>query len=184
MVISFQFSSLFTERSVDTRVAIVRVLAALPKTNPELSVAVAILLSQTLVKETNEMAISALIDAFMAHQGVALQHNTPMDEKSLKLVNLGLVDKRSRVRTSWALAVSEVIWNITDSSAVKPSILAFSQHIAKNLMQIFKDSTSNPLQAVQNGTISSAYAISATSLGRWLAWGDDQLGKSCLFCTF
>jgi hypothetical protein len=104
-----------------------------------------------------------------------------MDEKSLRLVNSGLVDKRSRVKTAWALAISDLIWNITSSSTPAAAILTFTKYIAKNLLQIFKESTNNPLQALQNGTISSVYAIGAVSLGRWLTWGDDQIGTSISF---
>ena len=88
----------------------------MPKTDPQLSMDMANLLSQSLAKETNEIALSALIDSFMTHQTVGLQNNIPMDEKSLKLVNSGLIDKRSRVRTAWAVAVSEVVWNLKYSS--------------------------------------------------------------------
>jgi hypothetical protein len=156
----------------------------MPKTNPQLSMDMANLLSQSLAKETNEIALSALIDSFMTHQTVGLQNNIPMDEKSLKLVNSGLIDKRSRVRTAWAVAVSDVVWNIKYSSTSGSAVLSFSKYIAKNLLHTFKESTSNPLQALQNGTITSAYAISAASLGRWLGWGDDQLGKPFVFYKF
>ena len=176
-----RFCNLYVERSVDTRVAIIRVLAALPTTDPHLSTDIANLLAQSMAKETNDIATSALIDSFLVHQSVGLRNDIPMDEKSLRLVNSGLVDKRSRVKTAWALAISDLIWNITSSSTPAAAILTFTKYIAKNLLQIFKESTNNPLQALQNGTISSVYAIGAVSLGRWLTWGDDQIGTSISF---
>jgi hypothetical protein len=168
---------LLAERSLDTRMVLVRVLAAMPKLNPQLCLDIANLVIQMLAKETNEMAISALIDAFMSHQSITLQNDIPMDEKSLKIVTSGVVDKRSRVRCSWAVAVSDAIWSHTDSSKPSSAMVAFSKAVAKDLLNTVKEYTSNPLQALQNGTISAAYAICAVSLGRWLSWGDNQLGK-------
>lgn len=150
---------------------------AMPKLSSQLSQDIANLVTQMLAKETNEIAISALIDAFMSHQSVNLKHDVAMDGKSSKLVNSGLVDKRSRVKYSWAVAVSEAIWNNTEHSKPNSAMVAFSKSVAKDLLHVLKESTSNPLQALQSGIISAAYAISAVGLGRWLSWGDNQLGK-------
>ena len=152
-------------------------LTAMPKLSPQLSLDIVNRVTQMLAKETNEIAISALIDAFMSHQPVNLKHDVAMDEKSLKLVNSGLVDKRSRVKCSWAVAVSKAIWNNTEHSKPNSAMVAFSKSVAKDLLHMLKEYTSNPLQALQSGNISAAYAIVAVGLGRWLSWGDNQLGK-------
>jgi Generalcontrol nonderepressible 1 (Gcn1) N-terminal len=126
-------------------------------------------------KETNDAATSALTDAFTAHQAILLANDVSIDEKTQKLVISGLTDKRSKIKAVWAVAVSEIIWEV-DLSSVNPSSIAFSKSIAKHLFSIFNEVTSNAVQSSQNGTITAAYAISAAALGRWLEWQDSQLG--------
>jgi len=132
-------------------------------------------------KETNDAAISALIDALIAHQGVLLRSNGTVDDKISKLISSGLTDKRSKIKSGWALAISEIMWNV---SQVNPALIAFSKVIAKDLFSMFNEVASNAVQASQNGTIIAGYAISAATLGRWLEWQDAQLGNSsCKFIS-
>jgi Generalcontrol nonderepressible 1 (Gcn1) N-terminal len=126
-------------------------------------------------KETNDAAISAFIDTLMAHQGVLLGNYSTMDGKISKLISSGLKDKRSKIKSGWALAISEIMWNV---SQVNPALIAFSKEIAKDLFTMLNEVASNAVQASQNGTIIAGYAISAATLGRWLEWQDAQLGNS------
>lgn len=164
------------ERSVDTRVSVVRILEGLPKNSTHLSTYIAQSLTPLFAKETNEMALSALIDCLMAHEGLLLENDSALDEKVSKLVTSGLTDKRGKIKSSWAVAVSSVIWNV-DQLPVNSSMIKFSNSIAKNIFNIFNEGASNAVQASQNGTIISGYAVSAATLGRWLNWQDDQLGR-------
>lgn len=126
-------------------------------------------------KETNDSAASALIDALLAHEGVLLRNDTPVDENLSKLMASGLTDKRSKIKAAWAVAISGVIWGV---SIVNPASIAFSKTIAKNLFVVFSEIASNAVQASQTGTITAGYAISAATLGRWLDWQDPHLGIS------
>jgi hypothetical protein len=164
------------ERSVDTRVSILRILEGLPKTSTHLSALISQSLTPLLAKETNEIAISALVDGLMAHQGVLLQNDSAVDDKVSKLVSSGLTDKRSKIKSSWAVAISGVIWDI-QQSPVNSSLIKFSKTIAKNMFNAFNEAASNAVQASQNGTIISGYAVSAAVLRRWLRWQEDQLGR-------
>ena len=105
-----------------------------------------------------------------------MRHNIPMDEKTLKLVSAGLTDKRSKIKSAWAVAVSRMLWDFGLPEG-SPPILSFSKSIAKCLANVFNDVTSNAIQASQNGTIVSGYAISAAALGPWLDWQDRQIGN-------
>jgi hypothetical protein len=127
-------------------------------------------------KETNEIAISALVDGLMAHQGVLLENDSAVDDKVSKLVTSGLTDKRSKIKSGWAVAVSGVIWNI-EQNPVNSSVIKFSNSIAKNMFNAFNEAASNAVQASQNGTIITGYAVSAAALGRWLGWQEDQLSR-------
>jgi hypothetical protein len=169
-------SYLQIERSVDTRVSILRILEGLPKTSTRLSTFILQSLTPLLAKETNEIAISALVDGLMAHQGVLLQNDSAVDDKVSKLVSSGLTDKRSKIKSSWAVAISGVIWDI-QQNPVNSSVIKFSNTIARNMFNAFNEAASNAVQASQNGTIVSGYAVSAAVLRRWLSWQEDQLGR-------
>jgi hypothetical protein len=169
-------SYLQVERSVDTRVSILRILEGLPKTSTRLSTFISQSLTPLLAKETNEIAISALVEGLMAHQGVLLQNDSAVDDKVSKLVSSGLTDKRSKIKSSWAVAISGVIWDI-QQNPVNSSVIKFSNTIARNMFNAFNEAASNAVQASQNGTIVSGYAVSAAVLRRWLSWQEDQLGR-------
>lgn len=160
---------------MDARIALIRVVEGLPKTSSSLSSLIVDSLTAIYAKETNEMAILAMTDAIMTHQAVLFENDTAMDDKVIKLVAAGLADKRSKIKTGWAAAVSHVIWN---TKTPNPSVVAFSKNIAKNLFGVFSEVAANGVQASQNGTIIGGYAVCAAALGRWSGWQDSQLCMS------
>jgi Generalcontrol nonderepressible 1 (Gcn1) N-terminal len=168
------------ERVLDTSISILNIIGGLPKISVDVSLYIVQSLHSMFAKETNETTISAMIEALMAHQHTLLRNNKAVDGKILDTISKGLTDKRNRVKSSWAVTVSEVILNIDDPSYPGSSAIAFSMAVAKNLFSVFNEVASNPLQASQNGTIISGYAISAAVLRRWFDWQDGQLGNSQL----
>jgi Generalcontrol nonderepressible 1 (Gcn1) N-terminal len=161
------------ERSVDIRLALTRLVERLPKTSVKLSTSIVQSLLPLFAKESNDAATAALTDALAAHEGVLLSNDVAVDDKAQKMIIAGLVDKRTKIKSGWAVAVSETIWQLDSAN---PSSIAFSKAIAKNLFNIFNEVTANAVQSSQNGTITAAYAISAAALGRWMEWQDAQLG--------
>jgi hypothetical protein len=135
-------------------------------------------LQPMFVKETNELAISALIDALMAHQGVLLQNGSAPEDKISKLISSGLTDKRAKVKSGWAVGSSGIIWGANNGAEITPALIAFSKSISKSIFLILNEVASNPVQASQSGSIIAGYAICAASLGRWLQWQNPQLGIS------
>lgn len=126
-------------------------------------------------KETNELAISALIDALMAHQDILLKNDTAPENTISKLISSGLADKRAKIKSGWAVASSGIIWRANNGAGTTPALVTFSKSISKSLFLLFNEVASNPVQASQSGTITAGYAIGAVSLGRWLQWQDPQL---------
>ena len=161
------------ERSVETRVAINRLIEGLPH---ELSPYIVQSLHPIFTKETSELAIPSLIDTLLKHQGSVIRSNTPMDDKILKLVSAGLTDKRSKIKSAWVVAVAEMLWDL-EPSDVNPAVVNFSKSIFKSFLNVFHEVANNAIQACQNGTIISGYAISAAALGRWLSYRDEQFGR-------
>lgn len=118
-----------------------------------------------------------MIEAFCAHAKVLLQHDTPLDDKSMKLVTSGLADKRAKIKTAWAVASSEIIWSSNEPATADSPIVQFSNSIAKPLFAVLSEVSNNAVQAAQSGTIISGYAAIAASLGKWMVWKNaDQLG--------
>jgi hypothetical protein len=169
-----------TERSVDTRIGITRILNGMPKQSVALSSYLTSTLPPLFVKETNESALATLIDALMAHQAVLLRNDSASDDKISKLVSSGLTDKRAKVKSAWVVAVSNLVWDVNEPSNANPSIIAFSRSVAKGLFGAFTEVANNAVQAMQNGTITSGYAAAAATIGRWLDWQGDlaQMVKS------
>ena len=132
-------------------------------------------LQPNFAKETNELALSALIDALSAHQGMLLENDTPADHKTIKLVLSGLTDKRAKVKCVWATAISRIIW---DANSTTFALITFSKNIAKQLFGVFSEITQNVVQASQNGTVTAGYAICAAAIARWLEWSDTELSNS------
>ena len=118
------------------------------------------------------MAMMAMIEALTTHEAVLLENGTPVDDKVVKLVSAGLTDKKVKIKASWAIAVSSIIWK---ARSANPALLAFSKKISKNLISVFNEVAANGLQASQNGTVVAGYAICAATLGRWTEWDDSQL---------
>lgn len=147
----------------------------MPTTN---SSAIVRSLQPMFAKETNELAISALVDAIMAHQGVLLKSDIAPEDQISKLISSGLTDKRPKIKSGWAMASSGIIWRANSEAETTPALIAFSKSISKSIFLVFSEVASNPVQASQSGSITAGYAISAASLGRWLQWQDPQLGTS------
>jgi hypothetical protein len=165
------------ERAVDARISIIRVLETMPTSHLLLSSVIVQGLLPLFAKESNELAVAAMIDAMMVHQGVLLKEDSLIDEKASRLILSGTTDKRNRVKSAWAVAISQVIWSIEDPQKVNSTIVSFSKSIAKPLRNAFNEIASNAVQALQNGTLVSGYAISAATIGRWIDWEAGDLGN-------
>ena len=170
-----QAESSCLERSVDARVAVARLIEAMSNNRPEVSNLITQALHPLFAKETSEPAISAMIDALMVHQSVLLNEGAALDVKISTLVTSGLSERRNKLKSAWAVSISQVIWNFDDPTKVNQSVIAFSKSLGKPLCAAFHEIASNGVQAAQNGTIISGYAISAAALGRWLDWSVDEL---------
>jgi Generalcontrol nonderepressible 1 (Gcn1) N-terminal len=127
-------------------------------------------------KESHELALTAMAEAFSLHAEIVLRQAS-MEDKSSKLILSGLTDKRLRVRSTWAVAVARIIWNITDSNTVTPSLIRVCQLLERPLSAAFNEVASNPVQALQNGSLVSGYAISAAAISRWPTWSAPELAN-------
>ena len=118
-----------------------------------------------------------MIEALISHQYALLTKGISTDEKTLSLISNGLKDKRIKVKCAWAVSVSNAIWDVDNPREVTDAFISFSSALAKSLSDILNETAGNAVQAVQNGTIIAAYAISAVMFGRWLEWRDEKLGN-------
>lgn len=69
-----------------------------------------------------------------------------------------------------------MLWDL-EPSDINPAVVNFSKSIFKSFLNIFHEVANNAIQACQNGTIVSGYAISAAALGKWLSYKDEQFGR-------
>ena len=136
-------------------------------------------LQPLFAKETNDALLIAMIESFCAHSRVLLGHNIPLDDKTMKVITVGLADKRPKIKTAWVVATSEIVWKSDQPAYPDAAIVSFSKSIAKPLFAVFREIGNNPVQATQSGTIVGGYATIAASLGKWMVWKNaEQLGIS------
>jgi hypothetical protein len=147
--------------------------------SPALSSSIIQSLQPLFAKETNDSLLIAMIEAFCAHARVAIQHATTLDNKTMKLITSGLVDKLVKIKTAWIIATSEIVWKSDEPASPDAPIISFSMAIAKPLFAIVNEVSTNAVQSTQSGTIVGGYAAIAASLGKWMLWKNaEQLGIS------
>jgi hypothetical protein len=132
-------------------------------------------LQPLFAKETNDVLLTALIDAFCAHITVRLSKKAPLDDKSLKLVASGLADKRAKIKTAWTVGTAHIIIKCKDdpdTAVINTPFIVFSKATIKPLFGVFNEVANNAVQATQAGTVIGGYAAIIAALVKGLQWQD------------
>ncbi|KAL9070152.1 MAG: hypothetical protein Q9157_005922 [Trypethelium eluteriae] len=164
--------------SVDQRVLYARMLGALPGSRL-LAQKVASDLASVVLKEANESVLSAETDAIAKHVAFGIQLGEMPTAQATDLFVKGLSEKRTSARRLWSLRVGEILRHLTMDSGFPQEAFPFASATLGKLFDSWRDVADNPLPALQNGLITTAFVATALSLGT-LRDVDDQGIKSII----
>jgi hypothetical protein len=146
--------------SAEQRAAHARLLAAIP---PSVSRSRTIYngLSTIVMKEANEAAATAEVQAIAVHITYLLLE-TPESIDGLAAVFVkGLGDKRAPVQKQWALRLGGLLQQLKHSKSISESVTQLFEGIVPKLLDIFKDVAANPIPSAQSGVIVVGYVFTA-----------------------
>lgn len=149
--------------SADQRVLHCQMLAAFP---PHQSLAVKIpqALATIALKEPNESAASAEINAILKYISFGLEQDMIYEIEAADVFSKGLGEKRLPMRRLWALRLGDRLWSLSDNILEKDSTAALMDASVGKLIDIFNEVIANPTPAIGTGQISVACVATALCL--------------------
>ena len=123
-------------------------------------------LAPLALKEANEAAATAEIDATMKHLGYGLSHNVATDPALSDIIGKGLAEKRLPFRKLWTLHLAEALWSASEENLKEPQAVTLIDATAGKMIDLWTEAQANPLQAMQSGQIAAACAVTAVFLGK------------------
>jgi hypothetical protein len=148
--------------SADQRANHADMLAALPvskNTVAKFSPAIA----AVGTKETNEAALASETSALLHYLSWGLRNEVVIDKSLVDAFVKGLCDKKIPVKKLWTIRLGELFWSTTDASTLKSKLSTLAEAAIPALMDIWQDTTTNPLAAAQSGLVTGAYVLTAIS---------------------
>ena len=149
-----------TGKDTELRVDLARELRSLAQHSfPIVSTSIVNGLSKTASKEINDVALQAEILALCDNLGIVLHKKQEdlIEASSYDCILKGCADKKPTSRKSWLLGVGSIL-RALKSAPSSPAANDFISNARICLEQAAEESNSAPLPAVQNGTVSVAYA--------------------------
>ncbi|KAK5138011.1 hypothetical protein LTR08_005808 [Meristemomyces frigidus] len=121
-------------------------------------------LSAVASKEANESATSAELGSLVKYVVYALEHDVKLEHAIIDTFSKGLAEKRLPMRRLRVLRLADIIWSLDDATLDKDSTAALVDACIGRLVDVFSEVATNPIPAVQNGSVSSACVITALCL--------------------
>ncbi|KAL9095414.1 MAG: hypothetical protein Q9165_002285 [Trypethelium subeluteriae] len=160
--------------SVDQRVLHAQMLGALPGSRL-LAQKVASDLASVVLKEANESVLSAETDAIAKHVAFAIQLDEMPTAQTTDLFMKGLSEKRTNARRLWSLRVGDILRHLTLDSDFPQKAIPFASATLGKLLESWRDIADNPLPALQNGLITTAFVTISLSLGTFRDFDDQSI---------
>ncbi|WPH00312.1 Hypothetical protein R9X50_00313700 [Acrodontium crateriforme] len=117
-------------------------------------------------KETNESAAMEEVAAIAKFTIYALLNDIKLETATIDAFTKGLGEKRFPMRRLWTLQFATVIWSLDNETLEKESTNAFVDANIGKLIATFDEVVANPIQAAQNGLVSSASAVVALIISK------------------
>lgn len=149
-----------TGKDTELRVDLARELQTLSSLSfPTISANIVNALAKTASKENNEIALHAEILALCGHLSALLitKQEELVEASSYDIILKGGADKKPLARKAWLLGIASILCSMEfepSSSAAKK----FVSSAMTRIQQAAEDVISNPIPAVQNGSVSVAFA--------------------------
>lgn len=116
------------------------------------------------VKEGNEAALAAETSAMALASTYLLQKRGELSKVSIDAIVKGLGEKKPGSRRLWLLRVGDIISSLADretTPGITAGITAFVDAVLPKMVDVFTEAIANPPISAQNGTIVSAYILTA-----------------------
>ncbi|KAL8672100.1 MAG: hypothetical protein Q9168_003432 [Polycauliona sp. 1 TL-2023] len=148
--------------AAEHRVLHARILAKLP--HPDRSEELCKSLAAVAIKEPNESALSAELNALSHHLSLSIQAKS-CSGTSIKTIAdtacKGMSDKKPANRRAWVLMVGDVIWQTKkDSNATE--VCSFVEATVPKMLELFQEVTSNVVAATQSGLVVASFVLTAS----------------------
>jgi hypothetical protein len=153
------------------------------KSSPTIATSVIGGLGLVALKEVNDTALEAEVNALSIHVKFALQNDLESKAYSDTFIK-GLVDKRPSARRLWALNAGDIVWSLPKDSLKQPQVIAFIQAIFSKGVDSLRDVAVNPNTAAQTGLATTSYIFTTLSLDTLSQLKDDNGKDVVSYDTF
>jgi len=163
----------------DQRVLYAQMLSVMP-TSEALAKKVPTGLALVILKEPNEVALTAEAIVLVKHMAVALQLGLSPEKALLEAIQKGVTDKRPAVKKMWVLKVGDLLWAINKAETVASSEITQNLYVAliPAMVDTWNEIINNSLAAAQSGLVTAAYVFAALSLTRFSEWNNPKVQES------
>jgi hypothetical protein len=143
-----------------------KMLASL-HTNTSLAKKIPSVLAPVALKEANEIALEAEIQAISHHLSYDLAHGNAPDAVVQDCFVKGVTDKKPVARKFWAVSFGEILWKLpNDLKESQTSTVSFARAVLTKMGDTFTEVLANPLPAAQNGLATVAYIFVSACLSK------------------
>ncbi|KAL8998156.1 MAG: hypothetical protein Q9169_002710 [Polycauliona sp. 2 TL-2023] len=148
--------------AAEHRVLHARILAELP--DPSRSEAICKTLAAVAIKEPNESALSAELNALSQHLSLSLRTGSCSGASIRTIADTackGLGDKKSANRRAWVLMVGDVIWQ-TKKYCDAAEVCSFNEITGPKILELFQEIMTNVVAATQSGLVVASFILTAS----------------------
>ncbi|TVY78122.1 eIF-2-alpha kinase activator GCN1 [Lachnellula suecica] len=148
--------------SADQRASHAEMLTVLPVSDATVG-SVTPAIATAAAKEANEVALSAETSTLLHYLRWGVSNGSEVPKPVIDIFVKGLSDKKVPVKKLWASRLGELFWDINDSDILESSFSALAAAVVPALVDIWQETTSNPIAAAQSGLVTAAYVLTAIS---------------------
>ncbi|ODV83450.1 hypothetical protein CANARDRAFT_29904 [[Candida] arabinofermentans NRRL YB-2248] len=141
--------------ATDQKVQIGKTLSYVPKISESVVLGVVTGLLPLVVKDSNEISLTAQLHTFMSHLIYLLSKGeTVIESKITDAIKTGLQEKKQNLRKCWIITFSKAIME----SEMTSKLAEFLNIIIPLLLNTFNECVNSPLASVTNKLIAAGYA--------------------------
>jgi len=120
-------------------------------------------LAPLVMKETNETALVAELEAIGIQMIYSFVHGTALDAAVTKAFVQGLADKKPSIRRAWAVRLGGIVWSLSPEHVEQKAASEFLEATLAKLTPSFDEVVANAVPTAQTGLVTVAYVLTAIS---------------------
>jgi hypothetical protein len=148
--------------SADHRASHAEMLAVLPVSNSTV-VSVTPAIAAAAGKEANDVALSTETSTLLHYLKWGVSNGSEVPKPVIDIFVKGLSDKKVLVKKLWALRLGELFWDVHDPDVLNSRFSSLAEAALPTLVEIWQETTINPISAAQSGLITAIYVFTAIS---------------------